>query len=104
MVGVGFAGDLSAGTIVGYDNIQITLILSQFPGDVNGDGFVGGADLSTIMDNWGLSPADWEDGDIDPFDAGDDFIGGPDYTQVLNNWGTSYGPEPVPEPATLGLV
>ena len=46
----------------------------------------------------------WGDGDVDPYPDGDDFIGGGDYTAVLTAWGTSYGPEAVPEPASLALL
>ena len=41
---------------------------------------------------------------MDPFSDGDDFIGGGDYTAVLTAWGSSYGPEPIPEPAAIGLL
>ena len=75
------------------------------PGDVDDDNFVGGADLTTVLTNWGNSGVTWTDGDVDPYNdgitTGDDFIGGGDYTAVLTAWGTSYGPEAVPEPATL---
>ena len=78
------------------------------PGDVDEDNFVGGADLTQILTNWGNSGVSWTDGDVDPYNdgitTGDDFIGGGDYTAVLTAWGTSYGPEAVPEPATIGLL
>ena len=72
-----------SGMIYDYDpNFHFFVLLPtgplHNPGDVNSDNFVGGADLTAIIDNWGMSPADWEDGDIDPFDAGDNFIGGAD--------------------------
>ena len=75
------------------------------PGDVDEDNFVGGADLTTILTNWGNSGVTWTDGDVDPYNdgitTGDDFIGGGDYTAVLTAWGTSYGPEAIPEPVSL---
>jgi hypothetical protein len=78
------------------------------PGDVDEDDFVGGADLTQILTNWGDSGVSWTDGDVDPYNdgitTGDDFIGGGDYTEVLTFWGASYGPEAIPEPATIGLL
>ena len=73
------------------------------PGDVNGDGYVGGLDLTTIITNWGMNPATREQGDL----SGDGFVTGHDYTEVITYWGTGTPPpEPgvIPEPATLGLL
>lgn len=77
---------------------QLVLVLDgPMPGDVNGDGFVGGLDLSTIMTNWGQSGQARENGDLD----GDGFVGGFDYSQVLTYWGQGTSPQPLPEPAGL---
>ena len=74
------------------------------PGDVNGDGYVSGLDLTTIVTNWGMNPATREQGDL----SGDGFVTGHDYTEVVSYWGTGTPPpEPpsgIPEPATLGLL
>ena len=72
----------------------------MIPGDVNDDGFVSGADLNTIITNWGQSGMDWEDGDL----TGDGLVGGADYNNVLSNWGSPGEPENIPEPTTLGLI
>ena len=80
---------------LGLDNIKA---LPQ--GDVNGDGFVGGDDLSKILTNWGLSGQNLEGGDLD----GDGFIGGGDYSEALTYWGSGTPLEAVPEPAALGLM
>ena len=73
-------------------------------GDVNGDGWVGGDDLTIILTNWGLDGQTREQGDL----TGDLFVGGDDYTEVLTYWGTGTPPvsvvTAVPEPATLGLM
>ena len=74
--------------------------ISLIAGDVNGDGFIGGADLAIILTNWGMSSARRIDGDLD--DSG--IVGGGDYTQVLSNWGNGTLPtEPtaVPEPTVM---
>ena len=71
-------------------------------GDVNDDGFVGGADLNIILSNWGLNDATREQGDL----TGDGTVGGADYAEVLEYWGQGSPPEPnsIPEPATLILL
>ena len=79
------------------------------PGDVTGDGWVGGSDLTTVITNWGMTGATHADGDL----SGDGTVSGPDYTAVINNWGSGipmdepmppYEPGGVPEPATLALM
>jgi hypothetical protein len=52
-------------------------------GDLNGDGFVGQADLDIVLGNWGQGPP--SDGRADP--SGDDFVGQADLDIVLSNWG-----------------
>ena len=73
-------------------------------GDVDGDGFVGGDDLSIILTNWGSPGMTREQGDL----TGDGFIGGDDYSEVLTYWGTGIGLgavlASVPEPTVLLLL
>ena len=74
-------------------------------GDVNGDGFVGGDDLTIILEYWGQSVTGREQGDLN----GDFFVGGDDYSKVLSHWGegTPSGLVAIvgtPEPATLALL
>ena len=77
---------------------------SILPGDVNGDAWVGGDDLTIILTNWGQSVTGREQGDLN----GDFFVGGDDYSEVLTYWGTGTPPESVititPEPATIALL
>ena len=94
---------------IGTSWADVAPIISNNPGDVNKDQFVGGYDLTQIIQNWGMTGAAWTDGDIDgPGGVPDGLVGADDYTAVLTNWGTSYAPEPpgeaVPEPATLALL
>ncbi len=73
------------------------------PGDLDGDGFVGLADLDIILNNWNLNvpPAN---PDADP--TGDNFVGLADLDIVLNNWNTGTPPaaNAIPEPASLALL
>ena len=72
-------------------------------GDVDGNGYVSGPDLTTIITNWGITGATRAQGDL----SGDGTVSGPDYTEVITYWGTGTPPpEPgaIPEPATLGLL
>ena len=106
--GVAGASSTQNPDIVGLDNITISSGLipgpAHNPGDVDDSGLVGGGDLTAILTNWGQSGMSWGDGDVEPYPDGDGFIGGGDYTEVLTYWGTTYGPEPIPEPATVLLL
>ena len=102
---------VGSGKEIWYDYIHVyngAAPTPKNPGDVDEDNFVGGADLTQILTNWGNSGVTWTDGDVDPYNdgitTGDDFIGGGDYTAVLTAWGTSYSPGSVPEPATMSLM
>ena len=85
-------------------DIDTTLFEGIIPGDVSGDGFVGGDDLTEILTHWGQFGMTREQGDLN----GDFFVGGDDYGEVLANWGEGTPPPPLaiatPEPATLGLL
>jgi hypothetical protein len=79
--------------------LEVTL-----PGDLNGDGFVGIADLNIVLSNWNqnVPPADPL---ADP--SGDDFVGIADLNVVLGNWnaGTPPGQETsIPEPASVLMM
>ena len=102
---------LTLTTYRGFENTVIeTIVLTKdpptaLPGDVNGDGWVGGADLTMVITNWGKGSATREEGDL----SGDATVAGADYTEVITNWGTGTPLPPpeqgtIPEPATLGLL
>ena len=56
----------------------------EIPGDFNGDGTVGGADLAMMLGAWGSTDPE--------FDLTDDgLVGGADLTILLGNWGPSEG-------------
>ncbi len=74
-------------------------------GDLDGDGFVGIADLNLVLGNWNqnVTPGNPLQGDPD----GDGFVGIADLNTVLGNWNAGTPPPPggaVPEPATLALL
>ena len=77
---------------------------TPLPGDLNGDGFVGGDDLDIIRSFWGqnVTPGDPFMGDP----SGDGFVGGDDLDIVRSNWGQGTPPElaAIPEPGTLILL
>jgi len=92
---------------VGSDHVghlKVWPIRVDLAGDVNGDGWVGGDDLTIILEYWGQSVTGRGQGDLN----GDFFVGGDDYSEVLTYWGTGIPPQSVvtgtPEPATLGLL
>jgi PEP-CTERM motif len=98
-----FAGGLN---IIDFQGLIFNPVVSLgFPiiGDLDGDGFVGIADLNIILGNWNQN--------VPPGDpladlSGDGFVGIADLNVVLGNWnaGTPPAASAVPEPATLGLI
>lgn len=84
---------------------QITTITQAIAGDLNGDGFVGIADLNIVLANWNT------DGTADPRanPNGDGLVGIEDLNFVLGNWNAGTPPPPealatVPEPASVVLL
>jgi PEP-CTERM motif len=79
--------------------------LAFIEGDLDGDGFVGIADLNIVLDNWNqlVLPGDPL---ADP--SGDGFVGIVDLDIVLGNWNAGTPPgntsANVPEPASLSLL
>ena len=106
--GSGLGGILIHPYLTWIDNVLDEPIL--LPGDVNGNLFVCDEDLSIIINNWGLSGATREQGDL----SGNYIVDGPDYAEVLSYWNTGIPPsepsEPpeaiaaMPEPATVWLM
>jgi enediyne biosynthesis protein E4 len=91
---------------VAVDQYLAVNIADIIAGDLDGDGFVGIADLNIVLGNWNqnVPPGDPL---ADP--SGDGFVGIDDLNTVLGNWnaGTPPGSPPaaaVPEPAALTLL
>ncbi len=84
------------------DGVSIETILF---GDLDGDGFVGIADLNIVLGNWNqnVTPGDLTQGDFD----GDGFVGIGDLNGILGNWNNGVPPGAganIPEPGTLALL
>jgi PEP-CTERM motif len=97
----GNLADLDLSTIAGDQFVTITQ--GPLAGDLDGDGFVGIADLNIVLGAWNqnVPPANPL---ADP--TGDGFVGIADLNVVLGNWnaGTPPAASAVPEPATLALL
>jgi PEP-CTERM motif len=86
-----------------FDNINITVTNTSLTGDLDGDGFVGIADLNIVLGAWNQNVPPGNPL-ADP--SGDGFVGIDDLNTVLGNWnaGTPPAAGAVPEPATLALL
>ncbi len=84
--------------------LNVTHFSLALEGDLNGDGFVGIADLNIVVGVWNqnVTPGDLLQGDPN----GDGFVGIGDLNVVLGNWnaGTPPAATAIPEPATLTVL
>lgn len=83
------------------DNLNVSTVLT---GDLNGDGFVGIADLNIVLGAWNQNVPPGNPL-ADP--SGDGFVGIADLNVVLGNWNAGTPPNTtasVPEPGTAGMV
>jgi hypothetical protein len=109
--------DLAAGTIgirtdnstVYFDDWGLLHPASVLAGDLDGDGFVGIADLNIVLGNWNQSVTAGDPLAGDP--SGDGFVGIVDLNEVLGNWNAGTPPviingASIPEPgiALIGFV
>jgi len=103
---VGFwSDDASSGSYRPVLTLDYTLDgEALLPGDLNGDGFVGGDDLDIVRSFWGQTVTTGDLLSGDPSEDG--FVGGDDLDIVRANWGQGTPPTPsaVPEPATWTLL
>ncbi len=85
-----------------YDNLTITELLVQLPGDADGDGLVSADDFASVQGNFGDTGLGGILGDAN----GDGVVSADDYGSVQLNFGNTLGMSgvPVPEPATLLLL
>jgi HEAT repeats len=96
--------NLTGDAVTYWDNISVVVdpILDFLLGDLDGDGFVGIADLNIVLGNWNqnIPPGDPL---ADP--SGDGFVGIADLNIVLGNWNAgSVPPSSVPEPGMIEIV
>ena len=88
----------------GETGFTTVILPPTLDGDLNGDGFVGIADLDIVLGNWNLNvpPADPA---ADP--SGDGFVGIADLDIVLGNWNAGTPPTSqiiVPEMASVSVM
>ncbi|XAM00099.1 fibronectin type III domain-containing protein [Phycisphaeraceae bacterium D3-23] len=96
----------SGGSVVIADAVRVLAEIDLLSGDLNGDGFVGSADLDIVMQHWGetVTPGDRASGDA----TGDGMVGSADLQAVIDQWGQGIVPiEPTSNdspvtPAPLG--
>ncbi len=94
--------ELRIGTSFG-DVVSNTAAVPLLDGDLDGDGFVGIADLNIVLGNWNQSVPP---GDPLADPSGDGFVGIADLNVVLGNWNAGTPPSDgaaIPEPGT-GLL
>ena len=98
--GLGEVTISGAATFKATGSFNFSLTPVALPGDLNGDGFVGSADLDIVRGNWGgtVTPGYLPGGDA----SGDGQIGSADLDVVRGNWGAGAPPAAaVPEPSVL---
>ena len=95
--GVGLIDLMDFGPTI--DNVRV--YQASVPGDLDGDGTVGSADLDIVREHWNetVTPGDLSMGDI----SGDGYVGSADLDTVRANWGSSIAAS-VPEPSVLLLM
>ena len=111
VLATGTAGAINASTFDG-DAVSATdiLVKATFAGDTNLDGTVDLTDLSTVLNNFGQTTANWTSGNFD----GATTIDLTDLSDVLNNFGktlatgsvagSATSPLAAPEPGSLAML
>lgn len=80
---------------------EVKVFEALLDGDLDGDGFVGIADLNIVLGNWNQNVPS---GDPLADPSGDDFVGIADLNVVLGNWNAGAPPAAVvPEPAGVAI-
>lgn len=80
-------------------NVPLPITPDEGLGDIDGDGFVGAADLDIIFANWGNQTRllDWSAGEL----SGDGIVGLADLQIILGNWSNGSPPDVnLPEPTS----
>jgi T5SS/PEP-CTERM-associated repeat protein len=107
ILGADLGGGLMFDVVYAPTNVSLHVVSSLLDGDLNGDGFVGIADLNIVLGNWNQNVAAGVLLQGDP--SGDGFVGIADLNVVLGNWNAGTPPgvgtaSTVPEPGAIGFV
>ena len=101
-----YEGEANSSYTRTYGDIQLNV--THYPlaltGDLNGDGFVGLADLDIVLGHWNATVTAGDLLSGDP--SGDGYVGLDDLDTVLGNWnaGTPPAGAVIPEPSTLVVL
>ncbi|RMH13732.1 MAG: hypothetical protein D6698_13625 [Gammaproteobacteria bacterium] len=91
--------------VLDYDGVfGVGVLIPSIAGDLDGDGFVGIADLNIVLGNWNQNVTAGDPLQGDP--SGDGFVGIEDLNQVLGNWNAGTPPgnnAHIPEPG-VGII
>jgi hypothetical protein len=87
-------------------NTELLAVEAYLAGDLNGDGFVGIADLNIVLGNWNQNVTPGYHIWGDP--SGDGFVGIEDLNEVLGNWNAGTPPPvfatDIPEPGSVAVL
>jgi hypothetical protein len=104
VLGADLGGGLGFDVIYSSSGVMLEIVSNALAGDLDGDGFVGIADLNIVLGNWNqnVPPANPL---ADP--SGDGFVGIADLNVVLGNWNAGVPPaqsvSSIPEPGMVTL-
>lgn len=101
--GLGGAANYHDANFITFHRFEDVLSALAIAGDLDGDGFVGIADLNIVLGHWNqnVDPGNLLLGDS----SGDGFVGIEDLNEVLGNWNAGAPPAShLPEPASLTLL
>jgi T5SS/PEP-CTERM-associated repeat protein len=104
VLGADLGSGLGFDVIYSSSGVMLEIVSNALAGDLDGDGFVGIADLNIVLGNWNQNVPPGNPL-ADP--SGDGFVGIADLNVVLGNWNAGTPPGTIaniPEPGTLVVL